>query len=750
MSKITADVGAELKTYLAAYLDLGLPVIPICPPTTKGMSLSRREQCKSLGKTPLIKGWPSRTVTTYEEVNEWLVEFPKCNFGLPLGNASHMVGIDIDGELGNQLLEEWSQGDLPETWTFTTKSGRRLLYAIPENLKVKKYKEASKEKVHEELALLGDGQQTVIPPSIHPTGYVYTWVDGCSPFDIPLPAMAPQWILDRMCSADDGTGKVEYSDKVTEKDFSEKVVDGGRNEQLLKLAGSLMARGNIPKQQVLDFLVSWNNKHCRPPLPFGEIERMVDYIASKETTKSKSNLKGGKKAKKEDEIKFFATPVAKRILEVEREKGYLWKYVESKGQFFCYDNTIGYWKQVLGEYLSQRVRQYLHQTHEDWDTTKHIKETIAALRDLLVDPEDDLHFDIGRNANLNILNLRNGMLDWKAGQILQHSPEHFSLIQLPVEYNPEATCPEWEKAIGEWIPDPGARLFIQEYAGYCLIPDTSYKLAVFLHGGGNNGKSMFLYGINKLLGEEATTAVPFHALADRFTITTLQNKLLNVADEMDGTYVSETGTLKALISGDPVKAEYKYGKSFFFSPVLKLLFSTNVLPKSGDRSEGWYSRFRFVVFPNKFAVNQSYRIHMHAAIEKELSGILNWAVEGLKRLNAQGAFTNSESMEAMKREYRSENDSAMAFVNECLDVEADGNVNSGAMYAFYCTYCEESGLKAVSNREFSTRLKSAGIEKGARPVPGDYRSRAQAYIKVAVKEEWMKDFNYAKGMANVR
>ncbi|WP_339192775.1 bifunctional DNA primase/polymerase [Paenibacillus sp. FSL W8-1287] len=169
---------------MKAYAALGWPVIPLCSHDHAGMSESHRLSCSRPGKRPLIKEWTEAKVPSDETIDEWAQEWPTMNVGLVLGTVSGLVGIDVDGPYGEELLAEWSSGDLPDTWEFTTPGGgRRLLYAVPSGLKTTKYAKGHPEKPHEECALLGDGHQTVLPPSRHANGGLYSWKGGCNPWE---------------------------------------------------------------------------------------------------------------------------------------------------------------------------------------------------------------------------------------------------------------------------------------------------------------------------------------------------------------------------------------------------------------------------------------------------------------------------------------------------------------------------------------------------------------------------------------
>lgn len=98
----------------------------------------------------------------------------------------------------NEYQAQWSQGDVPPTWTFrSSPEGRGLLYRWPHDLPCKSTAQASPGE-HKELRLMGNGSQTVLPPSRHPSESRYTWEPGHSPDDLPL-APAPDWLRARLC-----------------------------------------------------------------------------------------------------------------------------------------------------------------------------------------------------------------------------------------------------------------------------------------------------------------------------------------------------------------------------------------------------------------------------------------------------------------------------------------------------------------------------------------------------------------------
>jgi len=172
------------------YADAGYSVIPLQSPFTNG---------KGAGKAPAIKGWTTITPAAREEIEGWFRRFPGLNLGLVLGKSG-LVAIDVDGDSGEEKLQELSQGDLPHTWEYQTPRGRRRIYLAPSGIGLKK--KTFSPSPGEECALMCGNQQVVLPPSIHHSGQQYEWINGYASFDLP-PAIAPLWMIEAMVEPED-------------------------------------------------------------------------------------------------------------------------------------------------------------------------------------------------------------------------------------------------------------------------------------------------------------------------------------------------------------------------------------------------------------------------------------------------------------------------------------------------------------------------------------------------------------------
>lgn len=167
----------KIKKAFLYYAAIGWSVIPLCSHDHSHMSDRHIVTCKNPGKSPLISGWPSSDVPSRDTIEGWCKQWPTLNIGLVLGEPSGIIAIDVDGEKGFELLEELSAGDVPTTLQFSTPGGgMRYLFRNPYPEKAHKFQLTFPELAHNECSLLGDGCQTVLPPSVHQNGGVYKWI----------------------------------------------------------------------------------------------------------------------------------------------------------------------------------------------------------------------------------------------------------------------------------------------------------------------------------------------------------------------------------------------------------------------------------------------------------------------------------------------------------------------------------------------------------------------------------------------
>lgn len=309
------------------------------------------------------------------------------------------------------------------------------------------------------------------------------------------------------------------------------------------------------------------------------------------------------------------------------------------------------------------------------------------------------------------LNLPNGLLDWRTGDLLPHNPDIASAIRIPIEWDPDARCPQIEAWMGEVFP-ADAREFVEEVVGYALYNDNPLHKAVLLFGRGRNGKGTFLRLLKALVGQANVSSVTPQSLDDnRFRAAELHGKLANLVGDVDPRIFKATETFKQITGGDLVTVERKYGQPFAFYCRALMVAAFNRMPRTADTTEGFFSRWVVLPFVGYFppgVADPSREDKMHD--EAELRGLLALAVRGLRRLMARGRFCEPQSVQDATETYRKAADPVRAFLDGYMPLTEWQP--STEVYKAYEAWAQSEGHQVMSAGQFRERLEEAGSDNG--------------------------------------
>ena len=321
--------------------------------------------------------------------------------------------------------------------------------------------------------------------------------------------------------------------------------------------------------------------------------------------------------------------------------------------------------------------------------------------DILVSKDFD---DFNRNPYL--VNVRNGLLDIRDMSFKEHTPSYLSTVQLNVEYNPQVDCPQFKKFLNE-VLDCKLIPLVQEIVGYLLTTNTASQKAFVFWGPARTGKSTLLWVVEYLLlGKKNVSNIPWQEIGDKFKTAELLGKLANVFSDLPSKSIDDTGIFKVVTGEDYLMAEKKNKNPFKFKPFARLVFSCNELPRNYvDRTEGFYRRLIIVPFSRQIEKSKIDK-SLKYKFQREKEGILNWALEGLKRLYENNfEFSENELTDGVKKEYKRENNNVISFVEECCELDGLFSCSRIEIYEAYKEFCVEAGLKALSQIKFNKELE---------------------------------------------
>jgi putative DNA primase/helicase len=338
------------------------------------------------------------------------------------------------------------------------------------------------------------------------------------------------------------------------------------------------------------------------------------------------------------------------------------------------------------------------------------------------------------NKDTVLINLQNGTFEIspQGTKIRPFDRSDFITYQLPFEYNPQAKAPLFETYLKRVLPDQERQKVLAEYLGYVFIKHGSNALkeekALVLYGTGANGKSVFFEIVNALLGVENVSSFSLQSLTNEngYFRAKLANRLLNYASEINGNL--EASIFKQLVSGEPVEARLPYGQPFILKQYAKLIFNCNELPKDVEHTNAYFRRFLIIPFDVTIPPQEQDKNLHTKIIEKELSGVFNWVLQGLNRLLEQKKFSDCEAAQQAVEQYRIESDSVQMFLSEYgYHISTTKGTPLKNMFADYKSYCIENGFKTCSVRTFSDRLRSSGYQIDRKNYGNEVNSEKECF-----------------------
>jgi putative DNA primase/helicase len=651
------------------------------------------EEAKKPGKHPATENGKDDATNDFNTIMGWYSRNEKYNWGLATGE---IIVIDIDPRHGGSLEDI----DFPNTLRVKTGGGGYHLYY--KNSAGKDIRN-SVSKISKGIDVRGYGGYAVLPPSNHLSGNTYQWEN-----DLPL-ADFPYEILERVNS------KKEHKPFVV----PETIEDGTRNDTLFRLGSSLRAKG-LSEEAIFEALRVENKHRCKPPLEEEELESIV---------KNGSKYEQGKipVAPTSDSLEYSLTDLgnAERLV---NHYGKVIRFCPSFG-WLIWDGKK--WKPDKTEiyklahetaksiYLeASQTKDTLHsQKIGDWAknslSSSKIVSMVKMAQPYVTISSEDL------DNHPYYLNVNNGVIDLRTGELLDHSPEFYLTKGIGVNFNPEATCPKWLEFLDLIFPEEEElHRFIQKAVGYSLTGSTDEQCLFFLFGEGENGKSSFVETLGKLLGEYTQKTDIETLLGSRRGGVTphldkfFKTRFVFTSETEEGEKFNER-LIKDLTGGDTIVVNPKYKEVYTFNPTHKLWIFGNHKLEVKDMSYAFWRRMRLIPFEIKIPKDKQRKMsEVLADFESEFEGVLNWAIKGCILWQKEG-LTPPEKVRMATDEYKVEQDLFSQFLEEECELSPDYRIKKDDLLAAYNEYLWRNGEKnKVSKKYLANRLAEKGIKIG--------------------------------------
>lgn len=319
------------------------------------------------------------------------------------------------------------------------------------------------------------------------------------------------------------------------------------------------------------------------------------------------------------------------------------------------------------------------------------------------------------DAHPMLLNVANGIVDLKTGQLLPHDPNLLLSQMANVTFDSNAKSPKWD-AFVDWCFKGDQELinFVQKAAGYSMAGEIYAQSFYILYGDSDNGKSTFMDTIRFLLGDYGDEAPDSLLIKQKHgshptEIAGLKGKRLITSSEFEKNTPLNVKRVKQL-TNQTIKGRFMGGDFFTFIQQHTIWVDTNHKPVIKDNNNGIWKRVKLIPFLNKIPKSKMIGGLTAKFLAEESSGILNWLIEGCLHYRREGLDETSVMAEA-KRDYQSEQDVIGAFLNDCCVTDNPNDVViTSALFKTYQAWCAENNERALSNNVFGREIKARGFE----------------------------------------
>lgn len=383
--------------------------------------------------------------------------------------------------------------------------------------------------------------------------------------------------------------------------------------------------------------------------------------------------------------------------------------VHSRLNFYQYDRddiTGGIWRTVDYGLIESSILQTIERAK-----IENIKITASLLRSVckLTEAKLAMHgeqFD----SDPNLLVCGNGTLNLLTRKLRPWSEEDFATTRVAYAYDPEAASPAFDRYLIYMVNTLGKDTvdFLQEFIGYSLTTDTSHEIMVWLVGAKGSGKSTFIDAVEAGLSDRRGV-FSIKNLNGRFGLIHIPGKTLLTSTENTSArgLADSEGILSTIVSGEDIHIEHKGRDEFTCKPVAKILWAMNEPPTLPKSESGIFRRVNVVNFPpmsKEIEVDPG----LKQRIKGEGAGILNWALDGLDRLNARGRFLIPAKVSGATNEYQASCDHIGLFLSERVLVEENARCMRSELYRAFKTWCVDNGIRAMTapeaNKAFQQRF----------------------------------------------
>jgi len=656
---------------------------------------------------------------TVEELRAW----SWSGVGIVTGQVSGVLVLDVDGPEGEAELQRHGHPVTP--MVRTASGGLHLYFRHPE------HDVRTGIRVAPGLDVKASGGYVVAPPSVGANGKPYEWIVSTEEAELAEP---PGWLM-RLLVPRQRNGPAPA--------VGEQIPKGQRNQALASIGGSMRRRG-MGEAEILAALEVANERRCSPPLEAEEVGKIAASVARYEPVDNVVRLSVNGHGSLHPPAGFNLTDLGNAERFAARH---------GEGVRYCYPWrkwlvwTGAHWERDDAGRVHRLAKETVRAIYREASDAK-VEDRRKALAKHAAASESETRIramvELSKSerpispdeldADPWLLNVKNGTIDLRTGELREHRREDLITKLAPVEYDPHAVAPALEAFLERVLPGEELRGFVQRAAGYSATGNTSEQCMFIHHGPGANGKSTFQEAVSAALGDYSMRTPTETLLVKRAggvpnDVARLKGaRFVTASETEEGRRLAES-LVKDLTGQDTISARFMWAEWFDFKPTHALHLSTNHKPEIRGTDAAIWRRIRLIPWAVTIpAVEQDKKLP--EKLRGELPGILAWIVRGCSEWLREGLKAPEEVRQAT-RAYRAEMDVLAAFLADCCSRDEEEEAFAGELWGAWKRWCEETGEQVGTQKRFGGQLAERGFLNHR-----DSRTGRKVWSGVSLRPNW--------------
>jgi putative DNA primase/helicase len=421
-----------------------------------------------------------------------------------------------------------------------------------------------------------------------------------------------------------------------------------------------------------------------------------------------------------------------------------------RGGWWCWRKT--HWAEVedriirgLLYHFTENALYIADKAPVPWAPTRHkISDLIDSLAAIcyLSSEFDQPSWLEGCDCNGTIVSVNNGLLDIGQRRLLPHTPRFFNQTAVPFDYDPAAPPPQrWLMFLKQlWPNEPAAIDALGEWFGYVISGRLDLHKILLMVGPTRGGKGVIARILISLIGPQNVAGPTLNSLGGNFGLAPLIGKSLAVISDLRSVGKNSDVVVERLLSisgEDTLTVDRKHREPWTGKLPSRIHVISNELPALGDASTAIVGRIVLLPLSNSWLGKEDHGLERE--LQAELPGILNWSLDGLRRLTIENdnRFTRVPSAEDAIGQMRDLASPVAAFVREQCVVGANREVAIDELYDAYKMWCDDNGHQKSTKQTFGRNLRAAVPAlsmKRKREGPREANDRARVYQGLALKD----------------